>query len=45
MFFYISWPLMSSLLNESIIVWIHSGGVPVSTECVGDHEAKDSIVH
>ena len=29
---------MSNSLNESIVVRIHSGGVLINIECVGDHD-------
>ena len=35
---------MRNLLNESTVVWIHSGGVLINVECVGDHDVDDSIV-
>jgi len=36
---------MSNLLSESIVVQIHSGGVPINIRCVRDHDVNDSIVH
>jgi len=36
---------MSNQLNESIVVWIHSGGVPINKKCVADHDVNDSIVY
>jgi hypothetical protein len=36
---------MNSWLNESTVVRIHSGGVPINTERVGDHDVDDNIVH
>jgi len=36
---------MSNLLNKPIVVWIHSGGVPIGIRYVGSYCVNDSIVH